>query len=123
MKFDIVKFGVLSFSFNAWGLEVLSVVLADFEGVLDENGLEVGGYFSLLDHEIEKEGFSQEFLGLEFDLIIHFFTEINLASIVSGYKIDDEFPAMIIFANNREFNRVIKHISQGFGGEESPTDE
>ena len=72
----------------AWCLEILSVVLVDFKGILNKDGLEVGRDFGLLDHEVEVEGFAQELLGLELDLVVHLFTEIDLSGLIGGDKVN-----------------------------------
>ena len=107
----------------AWRFKVLSVVLVGFKCVLDEDWLEVGRYFGFLNHEVEVEGFTQEFLGLEFNLVIHFFTEINLPGFIRGDEVNYQLSAMIILANNGQFHGVIKHIRKCLRGKEAPSNQ
>lgn len=112
MKFHIVKFGVLCFLLNlknklksyAWSFKDVSVKLINFESILNKYRFEVGRYFGLFDHEIEKEGFSKKLFGLKLNFIVHFLTKICLASLISGHQIDNKLSTMVILSNDGQLN-------------------
>jgi hypothetical protein len=107
----------------AWSFKNVSVKLIDFEGILNKNRFEVGRYFGLFYHKIEKEGFSKKLFGLKLNLIVHFLTKIRLASLISGHQVDNKLPTMVILSNDGQLNRIVKHVSKSLGGQESSSNE